>query len=83
MTRLEAKRLEISELIANELGFDYIDGMDAADRDMVDQQTDEAIEGCDEYFASPADGEHSNIRLRQLLKQHVVLSKTYLDRNNK
>jgi hypothetical protein len=80
MTRLDAKRLEIAELIAIELGFDYLDGLDAADRTMVDQQTDEAIVSCAEYLSHPADGENSNIRLRQLLKQHAVIAATEFNR---
>ncbi|WP_156375751.1 hypothetical protein [Methylobacterium sp. Leaf125] len=73
MTPLDAKRLEIAELIAIELGFDDLDGMSAADRAMVDQHTDDTIAGCEAYLEHPADGNHSNIWLRQLLKQYLLL----------
>lgn len=73
MTPLDAKRLEIAELIAIELGFDDLDGMSSADREMIDQHTDDAIASCEAYLANPADGDHSNIRLRQLLKQYLSL----------
>ena len=74
MTPLDAKRLEIAELIAIELGFDDLEGMDVIDRAMVDQHTDSAIENCTSYLTNPADSENSNIRLRMLLAQHLVLS---------
>jgi hypothetical protein len=82
MTPLDAKRLEIAELIAAELGFDDLDGMDAADRAVVDQHTDDAIASCAEYLTNPADGENSNIRLRQLLKQHLSLANMQMTQDN-
>jgi hypothetical protein len=81
MPALAAKRLEIAELIAIELGFDDLDGMGAADRIMIDQQTDEAIESCAAYLVNPADGENSNIRLRILLKQHLLLSSVQMNKD--
>ncbi|MCJ2043801.1 hypothetical protein MKK58_04520 [Methylobacterium sp. J-078] len=75
MTRLDAKRLEIAELIAVELGFDDLEGMGVVDRAMIDQHTDEAIDCCAEHLAIPADDKNSNIRLRHLLKQHTILYK--------
>jgi len=79
MTPLDAKRLEIAELIAAELGFDDLDGMDPADRVMIDQHTDDAIGSCEAYLADPADGENSNIRLRMLLKQYLSISSLHID----
>ena len=82
MTPLDAKRLEIAELIAIELGFDVLEGMNAAGREMVDQHTTEAIENCAAYLISPADGDNSNIRLRQLLKQHLSLTSVQISHGN-
>lgn len=82
MHPLDAKRLEIAELIAIELGFDDFEGMSTADREMVDQHTDDVIARCAAYLAIAADSDNSNIRLRMLLKQHLSLSHMQMDQTN-
>ena len=82
MTPLDAKRHEIAELITIELGFDDLEGMGAADREMVDQQTTEAIDSCAAYLARSSDSVKSNIRLRQLLKQHLSLASMQMAQGN-
>ena len=47
MTDQDKKREEIAAHVARELGFDGLAGLSPADRAAVDQQTAEAIEGCD------------------------------------
>ncbi|MCJ2033665.1 hypothetical protein [Methylobacterium sp. J-068] len=79
MSELEAKRREIAELIALELGFGDLDGLSAADRAAVDRQTAETIEGCAPGEAGSdgtepaADCSEANIRLRGLLRQFRAL----------
>jgi hypothetical protein len=82
MTRLDAKRLEIVELIAIELGFDGLEGLTVEDREMVDQHADEAIMSGAAYLSHPADSENSNIRLRMLLRNYLIMSKLETDQDD-
>ncbi|MCK2054271.1 hypothetical protein [Methylobacterium sp. 37f] len=73
MSEIEDKRHEIAELIALELGFGDLDAASAADRAVIERQTDETIAGCAADSQEPADCTEANIRLRGLLHQYRAL----------
>ena len=79
MSDLDAKRGEIAELIAAELGFGDLEGLSAGDRAVVDLQTTDTIEGCSENADAAADCEEANLRLRQLLREYGALQQLRMD----
>lgn len=71
---LAAKRIEIAAHVAVELGLGDLAGLNAADRAMVEQQTDETIEGCSTDTDVPADCSDADRRMWRLLSEHRALS---------
>lgn len=82
MTALDAKREEIAELVARELGFGDLAGVSPADRAAIDQQTAETIEGCGEDADEPADCTEANVRLRLLLTEYRQIARIRAGEND-
>lgn len=76
---LDAKRREIAQLIALELGFGDLAGLSPEERAAVDQQTAETIEGCSEDKADCSD---AHVRLQVLLKEYRTLQELRSDADN-
>ncbi|KAB1068548.1 hypothetical protein F6X53_31640 [Methylobacterium soli] len=73
MWALHAKRQEIAAHVALELGLGDFSTLSAADRAVVDQQTDEAIEGCGTDTPEPSDCSDADRTMRRLLSEHRAL----------
>lgn len=71
---LAAKRKEIAAHVAQELGLGDLAGLSPTDRAMVEQQTDETIEGCGTDTDEPADCSDADRTMRRLLAEHRALT---------
>lgn len=71
---LVAKRKEIAAHVARELGLGDLADLSAPDRDMVEQQTTETIEGCSTDTDEPADCSDADRTMRRLLAEHRALA---------
>ena len=79
---LAAKRTEIATHVALELGLGDLKGLGPADRAIVDQQTDETIEGCTADADEPADCSDADRTMRRLLAEHRALEEMRTDEAN-
>lgn len=79
---LAAKRKEIATHVALELGLGDLAGLSSADRAMVDQQTDETIEGCSAGTDELADCSDADRTMRRLLSEHRALEEMATDEAN-
>jgi hypothetical protein len=79
---LHAKREEIAAHVAHELGLGDLATLSPADRVMVDQQTDETIEGCTADTAEPVDCSDADRTMRRLLSEHRALRDQQTDKDN-
>jgi hypothetical protein len=79
---LHAKREEIAAHVAHELGLGDLATLSPADRVMVDQQTDETIEGCGTDTPEPSDCSDADRTMRRLLSEHRALKEEKADEAN-
>lgn len=79
---LAAKRMEIATHVALELGLGDLSGLSRADRDVMDQQTDETIEGCSAGTDEPADCSEADRTMRRLISEHRALEEMRTDEAN-
>jgi hypothetical protein len=70
---LRAKREEIAEHVARDLGLGDLAGLSREERAAVDKQTAETIEGCDPASPEPADCSDADRTMRRLLSEHRAL----------
>lgn len=71
---LRAKRREIAEHVALELGLGGLASLSAADRAMVEQQATETIEGCGIDTDELSDCSDADRTMRRLLAEHRALA---------
>ncbi|MHC2016234.1 hypothetical protein [Methylobacterium sp. CM6247] len=79
---LAAKREEIAAHVASELGLGDLEGLSAADRTVVDQQTEETIKGCAPNADEPSDCSDADRTMRRLLSEHRALEELSTDEAN-
>lgn len=79
---LEAKREEIAAEVAAELGLSDLVALSAADRAIVDQQTNETIDGCNGNAPAPADCSDADARIVRLLSEYRALEELRADEDN-
>lgn len=82
MSDQDRKREEIAAHVARELGFDGLAGLSPAERAAVDQQTAEAIEGCDPSLPIPADCADADREMRRLLSEYHAPQQLRADNSN-
>lgn len=82
MSNQDRKREEIAAHVARELGFGGLNRLSPADRAAVDQQTAEAIEGCDPSVPIPADCSDADREMRRLLSEYHAPQQLRSDNSN-
>ena len=82
MSDQNRKREEIAAHVARELGFEGLAGLSPADRAAVDQQTAEAIEGCDPTLPIPADCSDADREMQRLLREYHASQELKADNSN-
>ncbi|KQP52328.1 hypothetical protein ASF39_20065 [Methylobacterium sp. Leaf108] len=79
---LDAKRKEIATHVARELGLGDLASLTPTDRAIVDQQTNETIEGCSGDTSELADCSDADRTMRRLLSEHRDLEELRTDEAN-
>ncbi|GEL44566.1 hypothetical protein MEX01_51570 [Methylorubrum extorquens] len=79
MSGLAQVREEIATLIALELGFGDLEALSPEDREAIERQTTETIEGCGDEKADCTD---AHVKLRGLLAEYRRLQQQHADERN-